>query len=93
MVSRVRNYGYNWFAPSWPSVGRRIFAAMLGVDGADLLGWWDIAIGIGIFRSRASSCVWRVLILVVICASKSDITGGGMGARAVGGDRDEKLCA
>ena len=67
---------------------------MSGVEGVDLLGWRDIDIGIGIgmFRSRVPSCPWA-LILVVIWASKSDITLGEMCGSAVDGDRDANLCS
>ena len=53
-----------------------MIAAVSGVDDADLLGWRDIDIGIGIgmFRSRVSSCAW---------ASKSDITREGQGRKSV----------
>ena len=66
---------------------------MIGVDGADLLGWRDISIGIRMFWSRVSSRAWRVLILVIICGSKSDITCGEMRGVAAGGDRDANPCA
>ena len=63
---------------------------MSGVEGVNLLGWRDIDIEIGMLRSRVPSCPWA-LILVVIWASKSDITLGEMCGSAVDGDRDANL--